>query len=86
MKKLLGIVVLGLLWCCTANAGLKQPGPGEDNSTSCIIGTLDAYKEAQEYLKKNPKKNVVVYMSCSSGRWQWNWRGGKKLESIHKKS
>jgi hypothetical protein len=86
MKKLLGIMVLGLLWFDTANAGLKQPGPGEDNSTSCIISALDAYKEAQEYLIKNLNKNVVVYMSCSSGRWQWNWKGGKKLESIHKKS
>ena len=86
MKKILGIVVLALLWCNIVNAGLKQPGPGEDNDISCITGALDAYKEAQEYLTKNPKKNVVVYMSCSGGRWQWNWIGGKKLESIHKKS
>ena len=55
MKKLLVIVVLGLLWCNTVNAGLKQPGPGEDNDISCITGALDAYKEAQEYLIKNPK-------------------------------
>ena len=86
MKKILGIVVLALLWCNIVNAGLKQPGPGEDNDISCITGALDAYKEAQEYLTKNPKKNVVVYMSCSGGRWQWHWIGGKKLESIHKKS
>ena len=86
MKKILGIVVLALLWCNIVNAGLKQPGPGEDNDISCITGALDAYKEAQEYLIKNPKKNAVVYMSCSSGRWQWNWRAGKKLKSIHKKS
>jgi len=26
MKKLLGILVLGLLWCGTANAGLNEPG------------------------------------------------------------
>ena len=49
MKKLLGIVVLSLLWFDNVNAGLKQPGPGEDNSTSCIIDTLAAYKEVQEY-------------------------------------
>ena len=50
MKKILGIVVLSLMWFDNINAGLKQPGPGQDNSTSCIIGTLDAYKAAQEYL------------------------------------
>ena len=86
MKKLLGILVLSLLWFNNVNAGLKQPGPGQDNSTSCIIDTLDAYKEVQEYLIKNPKNYAVVYMSCNSGRWSWNWKGGKKLESVHKKS
>ena len=86
MKKFLTILILGLLWCGTANAELKQSGPGEYNSTSCILSALDAYKKAQEYLTKNPKKNVVVYMSCSENYWQWSWKGGKKLESIHKKS
>ena len=86
MKKFLGIVVLSWLWFGNVNAGLKQPGPGEDNNTSCIIATLDAYKEAQEYLIKNPKNYAVVYMSCDSGRWSWDWKGGKKLESVHKKS
>ena len=85
MKKFLGIVVLSWLWFGNVNAGLKQPGPGEDNNTSCIIAVLDAYKEAQEYLIKNPKNYTVVYMSCDSGRWSWNWKGGKKLESVHKK-
>ena len=86
MKKFLTLLALCLFWYDIGNAGLEQPGPGEDNNISCIIGALDAYKEAQEYLIKNPKKNTVVYMSCSGGRWQWNWRAGKKLESIHKKS
>ena len=86
MKKFLTLLALCLFWYDIGNAGLEQPGPGEDNNISCIIGALDAYKEAQEYLIKNPKKNAVVYMSCSGGRWQWNWRAGKKLKSIHKKS
>ena len=86
MKKILTLLALCLFWYDIGSAGLEQPGPGEDNNISCIIGALDAYKEAQEYLIKNPKKNAVVYMSCSGGRWQWNWRAGKKLESIHKKS
>ena len=86
MKKILTLLALCLFWYDIGSAGLEQPGPGEDNSISCIVGALDAYKEAQEYLIKNPKKNAVVYMSCSGGRWQWNWRAGKKLKSIHKKS
>ena len=78
MKKFLTILILGLLWCGTAHAELKQSGPGEYNSTSCILSALDAYKKAQEYLTKNPKKNVVVYMTCSQNYWQWSWKGGKK--------
>ena len=50
MKKLLGILVLGLLWCGTANAGITEPG--KINSLACTIGALEAYNEAQDYLKK----------------------------------
>ena len=86
MKKFLPLIALCLFWYDIGNAGIQQPGPGEDNSISCIVGALDAYKEAQEYLIKNPKNYAVVYMSCDSGRWSWDWKGGKKLESVHKKS
>ncbi len=85
MKKFLPLIALCLFWYDIGNAGIQQPGPGEDNSISCIVGALDAYKEAQEYLIKNPKNYAVVYMSCDSGRWSWDWKGGKKLESVHKK-
>ena len=85
MKKFLTLLALCLFWYDIGNAGLEQPGPGEDNSISCIVGALDAYKEAEEYLIKNPKNYAVVYMSCDSGRWSWDWKGGKKLKSVHKK-
>jgi len=85
VKKFLPLIALCLFWYDIGNAGIQQPGPGEDNSISCIVGALDAYKEAQEYLIKNPKNYAVVYMSCDSGRWSWDWKGGKKLESVHKK-
>ena len=32
-----------------------------------------------------PNGGRIVSMSCDSGRWSWNWKGGKKLESAHKK-
>ena len=58
MKKILTLLALCLFWYDIGSAGLEQPGPGEDNNISCIIGALDAYKEAQEYLIKNPKKKL----------------------------
>ena len=63
MKKLLGILVLGLLWCGTANAGLNEPG--SKKNYACIEAGQEAYKEAIAYLKKNPKKNAVVYAACT---------------------
>ena len=56
MKKFLPLIALCLFWYDIGNAGIQQPGPGEDNSKSCIVGALDAYKEAQEYLIKIQKK------------------------------
>ena len=47
MKKFLTLLALCLFWYDIGNAGLEQPGPGQDNNISCIIGALDAYKEAQ---------------------------------------
>ena len=59
MKKLLAIVVLGLLWCGTANAGLNEPG--SKKNFKCTEAGQTGYKEAIAYLKKKPKKNAVVY-------------------------
>ena len=53
--------------------------PNKSAYSSHVLKICDAFSEVT-------KKNVEVYMSCSGGRWQWNWIGGKKLESIHKKS
>jgi len=54
MKKLLGILVLGLLWCGTANAGLNEPG--SKKNFKCTEAGQTGYKEAIAYLKKKPKK------------------------------
>ena len=54
MKKLLGILVLGLLWCSTANAGLNEPG--SKKNFKCTEAGQTGYKEAIAYLKKKPKK------------------------------
>ena len=83
MKKFLVIFLLSYLWFSISNAGLEEPGK---NNFTCAKGALDGYKEAQDYKKKNPKDNTVVYSSCIDGIWSWNWEGGKKLKSLHKKS
>jgi len=83
MKKLLAILFLSFLWFGTTSADIYEPGK---NNFTCAIGGLDAYKETQDYKIKNPKDNTVVYLSCKGGSWSWNWIGGKKLKSIHKKS
>ena len=47
-------MVLGLLWCGTANAGLNEPGSKKDST--CTEAGQAGYKEAIAYLKKKPKK------------------------------
>ena len=84
MKKIIGILILGFLWFYNANAGVKEPG--KINSLQCAIGAMEAYQDAKEYREANPKKNTVVYMSCVGAKYNWNWRGHKNLETVHKKS
>ena len=83
MKKILAILFLSFLWFGTNSADIYEPGK---HNFTCAIGGLDAYKEARDYKRKNPKDNTVVYLSCNDSSWSWNWIGGKKLKSIHKKS
>ena len=83
MKKFLGILVLGLLWCSFANAGLKEPGSKKNNA--CATAGQTGYKKAIEYLKKKPKKNAVVYAACYGTYWAWDWGKGSNLEKLHKK-
>ena len=47
-------MVLGLLWCGTANAGLNEPG--SKKNFKCTEAGQTGYKEAIAYLKKKPKK------------------------------
>ena len=84
MKKLLGILVLGLLWCGTANAGLNEPG--SKKNFKCTEAGQTGYKEAIAYLKKKPKKNAVVYAACDGRSWAYYWEKGSNLEKIHKKA
>ena len=84
MKKFIAILLLSFFLHETSNAEIKEAG--KDNSLLCTIGALEAYNEGLQYLEKNPKKNVVVYLACNAPNYTWNWRKGSNLEKIHKKS
>ena len=84
MKKVLAILLLSFLLCENSNAGIKEIG--KDNSLLCTIGALEAYNKGLQYLKINPKKNVVVYLACNAPAYTWYWQKGSNLEKVHKKS
>ena len=85
MKKLLGILVLGLLWCGTANAGLNEPGTGLLGR--CKGGLKWEHKKLKKiYLESDKKINVVLYASCNADQSGFAIKKGKNLEALHKKA
>jgi hypothetical protein len=82
MRNVLILLILFVFCFSDAKAGLKEPG--KINSLQCALNALDGYKEALEYLKKNPKKNSVVYLACLDGGWSWYWSGSNKISKAHK--
>jgi len=88
MKKLLGIIVFGLLWCnfgFASEAGaIREAGTDQKeyaNATplteSCIRkGTKIFTKEVKPFADKNKKSAVVMYFGCkSSATWGYqSWR------------
>ena len=84
MNKILAILFLSFLWCETSNAGLNEPG--KKNNLVCTIAGLEAFHDGLDYLKRKPKNNFVVYLACDPPNYSWNWKKGKNLEKLHKKS
>ena len=87
MKKLLGIVVLGLLLSGNANAGINEPGV--TSIAGCDSGLkLQNKKFIKKHLKKLSKKNEtsVLYASCDYENYSWAVNKGKDLEKLHKKT
>ena len=84
MKKLLGIVVLGLLWCNSAYAGVNEPGSGP------IAAIENVKKRHYEHLAKVKEKNqhLIHYVTTSeSGSWAgWALHAKKINERSHKKA
>ena len=87
MKKLLGIVVLGLLLSGNANAGVNEPG------VTSIAGCDKALKfQHKKLIKKHIKELIkknqtgVLYASCNYDLYSWAVNKGKDLEKLHKKT
>ena len=88
MKKLLGIMVLGLLLSGNAYAGVNEPGV--TSIAGCDKSLKYQYKKfVKKHLKKLSKKNVnsVLYASCDDKyNYSWAVNKGKDLEKLHKKT
>ena len=52
MKKLLGIVVISLLWCGTANAGVNEPGIAWMSGLCSITFSNEHEKLKKKYLAR----------------------------------
>ena len=88
MKKLLGIVVLGLLLSGNAYAGVNEPG---SNVYCSVIDGLNLANK--KFIKKHSKKlsikneTSVLYASCDyKYNHVWAVNRGKDLEKLHKKT
>ena len=87
MKKILGIVVLGLLLSGNAYAGVNEPGvtsiAGCDKSLKYQFKKIKK-KHSKEFKKK--KQTFVLYASCDYDKYSWAANKGKDLEKLHKKT
>ena len=87
MKKLLGIVVLGLLLSGNANADVNEPGFARISRQCSESFSKEHEKLKKIYLKSDKKKQVVFYTSCDNrGKYGWGIKKGKNLEALHKKA
>ena len=84
MKKLLGILVLGLLFSGNAYAGVNEPGV--TSIAGCDRGLKFQHKKLiKKHLKELIKKNQtgVLYASCDYDKYSWAANKGKNLEKLH---
>ena len=88
MKKILWIVVLGLLLSGNAYAGVNEPGVMSIKGQ--CAGAFKHYhkKHIEKSLKKikEKKTNFVLYAICDSGSYSYAYNKGKDLEKLHKKT
>ena len=87
MKKILGVIIFGLLLSGNAYAGVNEPG--RTFIAGCDKNLKFHHKKIiKEHLKEFKKKNqtFVLYASCDFSRSTWAANKGKNLEKLHKKT
>ena len=87
MKKLLGIIILGLLLSGNAYADVNEPGV--TSIAGCDRGLKFQHKKLiKKHLKELIKKKQtgVLYASCNYDLYSWAANKGKDLEKLHKKT
>ena len=79
MNKLLGIVVLGLIFC---NFGIFSANADELYGDCIRKGTTEFNDKVKQHVKKNSV--TVMYFACkSSSSWHWRYETGQDLDAIH---
>ena len=87
MKRILVVIVLGLLLSGNANAGVNEPGV--TSIAGCDKALKFQHKKLiKKHLKELIKKNQtgVLYASCNYDLYSWAANKGKDLEKLHKKT
>ena len=83
MKKLLGIVVLGLLLSGNANAGVNEPGSGPIASINDV--KIEYYENLAQVRKKN--KHLITYISINNNVYtSWSLYVKEINEKLHEKA
>ena len=79
MKKLLGIVILGLFFC---NFGIFSANADELYGDCIRKGTTEFNDKVKQHVKKNSV--TVMYFGCKNGfSWHWRYERGQDLDAIH---
>ena len=84
MKKLLGIIVLGLLLSGNANAGIDEAGSG--NWCQLYNKGIKLAEENQKNKIKKNKKYSIIYAACETDGWTYGSYFGNNLEKLKKKT
>jgi len=84
MKKILLILITGLLWCSVGNAGINEPGT--DQQCFDLFEKKKVFKK--EFLPAVNKDThiFIVYTSCRGDYkdWEWGWQRGHNADVTHK--
>jgi hypothetical protein len=88
MKKLLGIVVLGLLWFNAGNAEINEPG----NDKKCFYVFEKAKVFERKFLPKAKERALggvlVTYVGCNKyyDDWSWDYSTFPAIDVAHQKA